>query len=98
MDKLRRISLIKNVADMMNIEPGDKINYYKEGNNIIITKKGPIIREDFAEQMKKIEESCNKILELNKFNYLIDDHAKRIKAKCNWMMNKLNTESSESKP
>ncbi len=38
-DNTKRISLISEIAEMMNAKPGDEIEYHLEGNRIIIWKK-----------------------------------------------------------
>lgn len=45
--KIRRITLIKNVADRLNMHDGDEIQYYYNGEDVII-RKGYVQEINFA--------------------------------------------------
>ena len=71
-DKLRRISLIKPIADRMNISEGEEINYYTNGDYIILKRNAkniekislPLYSEDSALKFAKIMVKVNELREI----------------------------------
>jgi len=97
-DKLRRISLIKPIADAIEIEEGDEINYYTDGKYIILEKNDKLIwhKQPWIstndETAEKIFTLLSKIVKINetKDRSLINEEITKVLKESNLTKEELN--------
>jgi hypothetical protein len=64
--KVRRITLLKRIAEMLDVKEGDHIEYYQIDNEIIIRKQEKITADERTQLIKQINDRYKEINDMIK--------------------------------